>query len=487
MRSLLAPAAALAFSHALACSPPLEPQTPSAARPNIVLAMADDQGWGETGYNGHPYLKTPVLDEMAASGLVFERFYSAAPNCSPTRASIITGRHPNRSGVFAPNHTTRPEEVSLARIIRDAGYRTGHFGKWHIGAVKAESPTNPARMGYEEYLAHDNFFEMHPPLSRNGAPPEIIQGESSAICVDAALEFIERVRAEDEEPFFVTLWFGSPHSPYRALPEDQALYSDVQGDELRDRFSEITAMDRALGRFRAALARMGEAENTLLWFTSDNGITVEGIPEEQRKNLWNGSWRGHKGDLYEGGLRVPAIIEWPAVVSTPRKTSAPAVTTDIFETLLALLKLDHPAPERPRDGVDLSDLIRGGDLDERPSPIGFWRYDRRSEAENERWLDPELTRGTTPTTRNPGIDFVNFKHPVAKTEDFGGVAAWTDNRWKLVRFGSEQPELYDLDDDPYETNDRADDEPHRVALMLRELEAWQRSVERSLSGADYGP
>ena len=121
-----------------------------AARPNIVLVMADDQGWGETGYNGHPYLKTPVLDEMAAAGLRFDRFYSAAPNCSPTRASILTGRHPNRSGVFALNHSTRPEEISIARILRSAGYRTGHFGKWHVGAVKAASPTNPARMGFEE-------------------------------------------------------------------------------------------------------------------------------------------------------------------------------------------------------------------------------------------------------------------------------------------------------------------------------------------------
>ena len=134
----------------------------AAAQPNVVLVMADDQGWGETGYNGHPHLETPVLDEMAAGGLRFDRFYAAAPNCSPTRASILTGRHPNRSGVFAPNHSTRPEEITIAQILRDAGYRTGHFGKWHVGAVKAASPTNPARMGYEEYLAHDNFFELNP-------------------------------------------------------------------------------------------------------------------------------------------------------------------------------------------------------------------------------------------------------------------------------------------------------------------------------------
>ncbi len=457
----------------------------AAQRPNIVLAMADDQGWGETAYNGHPYLKTPILDEMAASGLRFDRFYSAAPNCSPTRASILTGRHPNRSGVFAPNHSTRPEEITIAQILRNAGYRTGHFGKWHVGAVKEGSPTSPAALGYQEYLAHDNFFELDPPMSHNGADPMILKGESSDVCVDYAIEFLRKVRERGDQPFFVTLWFGSPHSPYRGLAPFMNLYVEVPGEVLRNRFAEITAMDRALGRFREALRAMGEADDTLLWFTSDNGITVEGIPDEQRADLYNGGWRGHKGDLYEGGLRVPAIVEWPAVIREARATAAPAVTTDIFATVLGLLGLEHPDPERPLDGADLSALLRGEPLRERPEPIGFWRYDRRSEAENPRWMDASLTRGTTPTTRNPGIDFVNFRHPVAKTRDFGGVAAWTENRYKIVRFDSQAPELYDIVADPYEQRDLASEKPKLARRMVAALEAWQRSVERSLTGADY--
>ncbi len=453
--------------------------------PNIVLAMADDQGWGEVGYKRHPYLLTPTLDEMASSGLRFDRFYAAAPNCSPTRTSILTGRHPNRSGVFSPNHTTRPEEITIAQILKSAGYRTGHFGKWHVGAVKAASPTNPARMGYDEYLAHDNFFEMHPPLSRNGAPPTIVQGESSEICVDAALEFIETVRSAGDAPFFITLWFGSPHSPYRATDEDLALYADVPGDELAARFAEITALDRALGRFRSELEQRGLSEDTLLWYTSDNGVTVEGIPEEQRGDLFNGGWRGHKGRLYEGGLRVPAIIEWPAKIPHPRSTQTPAVTTDIFVTLLALLDLGHPDPSRPLDGIDLTPLILRDAMPERAAPIGFWAYDRRAEADNPRWMAAELTKGTTPTVRNPGIDFINFRHPVAKTKDFGGVAAWMDNRYKLVRFRSGAPELYDLLADPRERRDLASEQPGRASEMLAAMEEWQRSVERSLAGGDY--
>ncbi len=127
----------------LAMNGSLKGATRPAGRPNIILCMADDQGWGEMGYYGHPALKTPVFDEMAAKGLRFDRFYAGAPVCSPTRASVMTGRHPNRSGVFLWNYAIRPEEVTIAQVLKKAGYRTGHFGKWHLGPVKADSPVNP--------------------------------------------------------------------------------------------------------------------------------------------------------------------------------------------------------------------------------------------------------------------------------------------------------------------------------------------------------
>ena len=131
-----------------------------AATPNIILMMGDDHGWEETGYNGHPYVKTPVLDEMARSGLCFNRFYAAHPTCSPTRASFLTGRHPVRMGTFAPGWSMRPEEITIANILEKAGYHCAHFGKWHVGAVKSESPLSPLAMGFHECLSHDNFFEI---------------------------------------------------------------------------------------------------------------------------------------------------------------------------------------------------------------------------------------------------------------------------------------------------------------------------------------
>ena len=188
----------------------------SKAKPNIVLMMSDDQGGGETGYNGHPYLKTPVLDEMTASGLRLDRFYAASPVCTPTRASVLTGRHANRSGAFGAGWSIRPEEVTLAPLMKAAGYRTAHYGKWHVGAIKEGSPLSPNKLGFDESLSHDNFFELNPELSRNGKPAPYIEGESSEILVKEARDFAAKSKSADK-PFFIVLWFGSPHSPYESL------------------------------------------------------------------------------------------------------------------------------------------------------------------------------------------------------------------------------------------------------------------------------
>jgi arylsulfatase A-like enzyme len=198
----------------------------AAERPNIVLLMGDDHAWDEVAYNGHPHLKTPVLDEMATQGLRLDRFYSAHPSCSPTRGSVITGRHPNRYGTFAPNWSIRPEEISIAQVLKKAGYACGHFGKWHLGPVKAESPTNPGAMGFDQWLSHDNFFEINPTLSRNGGPPEKFHGESSQIIVDETIRFINKAK-EKKQPFFAVVWFGSPHEPYSGLADDLSLYDNM--------------------------------------------------------------------------------------------------------------------------------------------------------------------------------------------------------------------------------------------------------------------
>ena len=437
--------------------------------------MGDDHGWHETGYNHHPRLKTPTLDAMAAHGFRFDRFYAAAPVCSPTRGSIMTGRHPNRYGTFSPNHSIRPEEITIAQLLQRAGYATGHFGKWHLGPVRGGVPTNPGAMGFDQWLSHDNFFGYNPKFDRNGADPERFPGESSEIVVTEALKFIKSAVAR-RQPFFAVVWFGSPHEPYAAIDEDMIPFKDLTNLDrrLRHRFGEIVALDRSMGWLRDYLRDAGIRDKTLLWYTSDNGTPREVC-------VWT-PLRGHKGNLYEGGIRVPSVIEYPPLIPAARSTAVPAVTSDIFPTLCDLLGID--LPKRPLDGRSLLPLIRGK-VSERSEPIRFWVYDRRGEAKGEPWIDPKLQHGNLPTSKRYTIDFVNFRHPVARTSNFGGSAAITGNRYKLFVPVKGAPELYDIPADIGEKHDVAAEHPDIVRDLEAQLRSWQKSVETSLTGADY--
>jgi arylsulfatase A-like enzyme len=471
--------------------------------PNIVLLMGDDHGWDETGYNGHPYLKTPVLDEMARTGLRLDRFYSGGASCSPTRATVMNGRHHHRSGTFAPGWSTRPQEITVAQLLRDAGYATGHFGKWHLGPVKASSPTNPGAMGFDTWLSHDNFFELDPSFSRNGGAPQIIKGESSEIIIAEAIRHID-VSRRAGKPFFIVVWFGSPHEPYQALPKDLALYDNLpatfgnrqvkltsnttgrnttrlQRDVLRERFAEITAMDRSIGQLRDHLGRTGLRANTLLWYCGDNGT-----PEEAVATV---PFRAQKGSLYEGGIRVPGVIEWPEKISRGRITDVNAVTSDILPTLCDLA--GRPLPRRPLDGLSLRALL-DGTMTERAAPICFWDDPIARHPGAKPYLDPELQKGTTPLVKldrggSATRDFQNFQHREILPQDFAGPRAVVDNRYKLVVDGTKDGgrELFDLRADPAEKNNLIAAHPAEAEKLAAILQTWQRSVLESLTGADY--
>ncbi len=476
------------------------------AAPNIVLMMGDDHGWEETGYHGHPHVKTPVLDEMAASGLRLDHFYAAHPNCSPTRGSFLTGRHPNRYGTFAPGWSFRPEEITLAQIMRKAGYQCAHFGKWHVGAVKAASPVCPGAMGFHEWLSHDNFFELNPSLSRNGGPPEVFQGESSEILIREAISFIDRARQADK-PFFTIVWFGSPHEPYSGLPADLAIYDDLpkkygdkkvrltsnetgaqvqrpQGEVLRERYAEITAMDRAIGMLRKHLSAQGLRDNTLLFYCGDNGTSADASLASPH--------RGVKGQVYEGGVLVPGLIEWPAKFPRPKATTVPANTCDLMPTLCSLV--GQQLPDRPLDGIDLWPVL-DGKATERAGPIHCWAYNtaRLAGAGAEPYIDPKLQEGTTPLAKLAGgkatRDFLNYKHPPISETDYLGPRAIRDGRYKLVihdpREGEQKVELFDLQSDAAEKTNLTDKQPEIAKAMQGKLRTWQESVLRSLSGADY--
>lgn len=422
--------------------------------PNIVLCMTDDQGWGDVSYNGLKLIRTPALDAMAAGGLRFDRFYAAHPSCSPTRASVMTGRHPNRMGCLWPGMKMRAQEMTIAKAAKRAGYATGHFGKWHLNGVSGPGkvipdadPLSPRNVGFDESYSVSNYFENDWTFGRNGVP-EKASGDGSDVIVGEALKFIEK-NATGKRPFLAVVWFGSPHAPHKPLPED------LQKAGGSAYYGEIIGVDRAMGTLRSGLRRLGIADNTMLWFCSDNGAWSD--KTDPTDDGSNGGLRGRKGKVYEGGIRVPGILEWPERIRKPFATSVAACTSDIYPTVVDLLKLEIPGQVRPLDGISLVPLM-DGKMSERPRPIGFWQ-----------------TGGGFPLKETGKLKM---------TAD-SGFSAWNDNRYKLLKLGAGRYELYDIPSDPQEEKDLAASQPEIVARMKAELEAWQQSVLNSCRGGDY--
>lgn len=442
-------------------------------KPNIILVMADDQGWGDTGYNGHPFVRTPSLDAMAAGGFVFDRFYAGAPVCSPTRASVMTGRTPVRTKVTNHGRYMRPQEQTIAETLGAAGYVTGMFGKVHIGSGQTGTPCNPGGMGFDQWVIGLNFFDNDPYLSRNGIV-EHRQGKGSVLVMDDTVAFLKKHR-DGDRPIFAVTWFPSPHDPHEELPEGPSLYD---GREEAGYYREITLMDQQVGRLRNELRTLGIADNTILFFCSDNGGLV-------RKTSGG---RELKGSIYEGGLRVPAILEWPKR-NLKGRSAVPVSTCDLYPTLMAMAGVDLVAPH-PLDGVDVSGIIMGKEA-KRSKPIGFWHNLQDGQSTwSDRILKDIMEKqqvGMAPPynaerMRKDVDEFPQFPEDTAK-----GHAAWNDWPWKLHRIDGDKYELYNLEKDPMETTDLSGDpdQAERLGRMKVEIGDWMRSVIRSLNGKDY--
>ena len=415
--------------------------TYAASPPNIVLVMADDMGWGQTGYYDHPVLKTPHLDAMAANGLRFDRFYAGAPNCSPTRATVMTGRTNDRTGVLNHGVPLRPQERTIAQALQQAGYATGHFGKWHLNGLRGvgapilkEDIRGPGRFGFQTWLSVTNFFDRNPLMSRMGIF-EDFEGDSSEIIVDQALNFIRKQSAADT-PFFTVIWYGTPHSPFVAVDEDKQDFGKLDRSSA-DHYGELVAMDRSIGTLRNGLRDLKIADSTLFWFCSDNG----GLPKITPGTV--GGLRGFKGSVYEGGLRVPAVIEWPNGISKPRITNYPSCTMDIFPTLADVVSLPKESATVPMDGLSLKPLF-SAELSRRDQPIGF-RHTNRT--------------------------------------------AFLDNQYKLInlKVGSDRFELYNLESDPTEANNVIAQHPGVAERLAARLDAWTRTVPTRLGEKDMSP
>ncbi len=430
-------------------------------RPNIVFVVADDLGWGDVGFNGNTTIQTPSLDAMANQGLRFNRFY-AQPVCSPARASMLTGRNGIRTGIEVPNDSKLANrDITISELAKTQGYATGHFGKWHVGAVtktaidmRIGKPGNHAKYsapwnhGYDVAFASENWMPTYDPynnLHRSQFPPEdaafwtsntdrvpnsVVENRYTAdIIMDEAIEFITHASTNNEH-FFTTIWFTIPHVPVVSSP-DNNLYPDISNRTRRDYYTVITQMDAAVGRLRQQIDDLGISEDTVIIFSSDNGGL---LPYAN-----NGPFKGGKSELYEGGVRVPTVVEWEGHIA-PGSTDSIATSSDVLPTLLNIWGVDMP-DDRPLDGETMVPIFENGD--NHHNAVKF-RYTRRKSI--------------------------------------------VDNQYKLITINSgETWQLFDLLNDIGEEHNLINDPIHatRIISMHSELDDWIVDIEKSKDGDDY--
>jgi arylsulfatase A-like enzyme len=455
------------------CTPKTEKEN-TQKQPNIILLMADDLGWGDPSYTGNPISKTPNLDQMASEGIRFNRFYASSPVCSPTRGSCITGRHPYRYGVFFANEGhMRDEEYTLAEALKTKGYVTGHFGKWHLGTLtKTEKDANrggdttkvkdfspPWNNGFDVCFSTESKVPTwNPMITPNksagdvgrrveGEPfgtaywtelgqrvTENLEGDDSRIIMDRVIPFIENA-TKKEKPFFTVIWFHTPHLPVLTSEKYRNLFSDYSED-IQHFYGAVYAMDEQIGRLREFLKKQKVYNNTVLFFTSDNG--PEGKQRKRRTQGTAGIFKGRKRSLYEGGIRVPGIMTWPAKIKKNITTDIPFSTLDYFPTVMEIVGFSDKGT--PIDGVSIVPFLNGK-MKKRPVSIGF-------ESRNQQ--------------------------------------AFMNNRYKIYSNDKgEHFELYDIIADPTETTDIAPEHPEVVLQLSQQLLHWRESCKNSFNGKDY--
>ena len=398
-------------------------------RPNVILIMTDDQGWGDVRSHGNEQIDTPVLDQLAADGARFERFF-VSPVCAPTRASLLTGRYHLRTGTHGVTRgyeNMRSEEVTIAEALKQAGYATGCFGKWHNGA---HLPYHPNGQGFDEFLGFcaghwNNYFDTT--LERNGQLVKT-KGYIADVLTDAALDFVEKHR---KQPFFCYVPYNTPHSPFQ-VPDKY--FDKYKARGLDDKLACIYAMcenlDDNIGRILGRLDDLRLSDNTIVLFLTDNG------PNSDR---YNGGMKGRKGSVHEGGIRVPLFVRWPGHIERGTKVTQIAAHIDIFATVLELCGVPMPKT-LPQDGVSLVPLLKG--------QSGDW----------------------------PDRMIFTFRSPRGQTLTVPGSVR--TQRWRAVK-ARKQWELYDMIRDPGQTKDVSKKNPDILAKLSTAYDAAVRDVTKA--------
>jgi arylsulfatase A-like enzyme len=425
------------------------------SRPNVILFMTDDQGYGDLGFTGNPWIHTPNLDAFADEAIGFSDFH-VSPLCAPTRGALLTGRRPSRNGVWGVcrgRSLLKPDEVTLADVFAGGGYRTGMFGKWHLGD---NYPYRPHERGFARAIYHkgggvgqtpdhwgNNYFDD---TYFHNADPVDHDGYCTDIWFDEAMRFIDDC---DGDPFFVYLSTNAPHDPYLVEDRYTAPYADNEQIPNPAFYGMIANLDANFARLRSFLSARGLEEDTILIFLTDNGSSGGCVCDEKGfvTRGYNANMRGKKGSYYDGGHRVPLLVRWPeGGVQGGRRIDEMALHVDLLPTLMDLCGLEHPAPDRELDGTSLAGLLQG-----------------RAEQ-----LPEDRTH------------FVQFDMAARETLDKWTVGVMT-RRWRLIH----GRELYDIQADPEQRSDVACRHPEVVERLRQAHETWWQKVEPGL--APYCP
>lgn len=419
-------------------------------KPNVVLFLADDLGYGDLGCYGHPRIKTPHLDALAKQGVRLTQCYAASAVCSPSRSAILTGRTPHRNGVYtwiaegSEVHLPRTE-LTLARLLKEVGYTTCHVGKWHLnGKFNHPSQPQPNDHGYDHWLGtQNNAAPSHKnPTNfvRNGKPLGQLQGYSALLVVEEAINWLKTKR-EKSKPFFLAVWTHEPHLPIETDPEFQKLYADLDED-FRQHHGNVTQLDHAFGQLMRTLDELKLTDTTFVFFTSDNGPEGDGLKGRTRGST--GGLRGRKRSMYEGGIRVPGLARWPGRIPANSTVDAAVIGSDLFPTILGLCG-GKPPRDRILDGTDVLKVLTGKAANvERKVPL-YWRLN----------MAP------------------NNLHLAIREGD-----------WKLLAAQNfSKTELYNIKTDEKETRQLRALEPERHAALLKRLKQLNAEIERE--GQDW--
>ena len=431
-------------------------------KPNVVILLADDLGYEDVGCYGGP-VKTPAIDQLAKDGVRFTDFYSGCAVCSPSRATLLTGRHHIRTGVYSWIHDEGQNshlllrERTIAEILKDRGYSTAHIGKWHLGLpTKNRSKPTPSHHGFDYWFTTwNNASPSHKNPNnfiRNGQAVGPLEGYSCQLVADEAIDWLDNHR-HPKAPFFLNLWFHEPHAPIAAPDKIVSTYGEPK-DRAAIYSGTIDNTDRAISRVVEKLDQMGVRENTLIIYASDNGS----YRDDRVGNL-----RGKKGSNWDGGIRVPGIFSWPAVIAKNKVEQQPAGLVDVLPTLCGLLNLEVPQ-DRMIDGSDLSPLLTGkADHFKRHQPM-FWHLQKSRPIVAMRDGDFSLVA-------NPDyeISTSNMFH----------------ERWipRVKDGGYKDFQLFNLSEDPGQTQNIASDNPE----LLKELKAKLLQINKSVmaEGTDW--